>query len=400
MLDLAINNVRLYPMTDDVTLSKHNSVGIQGGVIVSLEDQPQKAKVVMDGRQQVLLPGFIDCHTHALYAGDRRNEYFKRMAGQSYEQIAKSGGGISNTVKAVREHTLEDLVEASLPRVQALQREGVTTVEIKSGYGLDIETELKMLRGIRALDELCDANLVSTFLGAHAIPTDNSADQYLNLVIDEMLPLVAKENLATAVDIFVEHIAFDVQHMECLFKAARDLGFQVKAHAEQLSNSQAAQRAAAMGALSLDHLEYLDQPGIEAMAAHGTVAVMLPGAFYFLQETRRPPVEQLRRANVPMAVATDLNPGSSPIASLLTCIHMACNLFGLTPEECLLGVTINGARALGAEAVIGSIDIGKQADLTLWRLEQPQMLTYELGQHRPTAVIKGGKLLNLGYTSC
>ena len=280
MLDLVINNARLYPMSHGLELSSYTSIGMSQGKIVVLDSKPQtNAETILDANGQLVLPGFIDCHTHILYAGNRRSEYFKRLAGVSYEDIARQGGGILNTVKAVRDSSTEQLVASSIGRVAALEREGVTTIEVKSGYGLDVASELKMLRAIKALNTRSNARLVATFLGAHAVPPNTTATDYLDLVINKMLPQVAAEQLATSVDVFVENIAFNVAQMTQLFAAATAVGLKVKAHIDQLSNSKGAATAAQLGALSLDHLEYLDQAGIDAMAKNQTVAVLLPGGF-------------------------------------------------------------------------------------------------------------------------
>ncbi len=398
MLDLVINNARLYPMTEGLMASPARSIGIRDGVIVSLESKTQSsAKTVIDARNQLVMPGFIDCHTHLVYSGNRKDEYFKRLAGVAYEDIARQGGGILNTVEAVGRSSEKELIHAAKKRVFALEQEGVTTIEVKSGYGLDVANELKMLRVINALDAQTHAQLVPTFLGAHAVPPDQTASEYIDQVIHEMLPQVAENKLACSVDIFVENIAFTVSQMERVFHAAKAAGLGTRAHIDQLSHSGGAARAAELGALSLDHVEYLDQTGIDAMAKNDTVAVLLPGAFYFLKETTVPPVAKMRAAGVPMAVATDLNPGSAPIASLLLNIHLACNRFAMTPEEALLGVTKNAAKALGRDR-IGTVAKGQQADLTMWELENPETLAYEYGCHHPTRVIKSGKLLDLGYT--
>jgi imidazolonepropionase len=349
------------------------------------------AHMTLDARGRALLPGFIDCHTHTLWAGDRLAEHLMRLAGASYQDIARAGGGILSTVKAVREASEEQLATSALPRVNALLREGVTNIEVKSGYGLDTESELKMLRAIGRLGEISGIDIHPTFLGAHAIPAGDDADRYLAQVVNEMLPAVAQQGLAEAVDIYVENIAFSVEHMRILFEKAASLGLGCRVHAEQFSDLGASEIAANMGAWSADHLEHTGDAGAAAMGRAGTAAVLLPGAFYFLKETRKPPVAAFREHQVPMALATDLNPGSSPVASLLTCIHMAPVFFGLTPDECLLGVTRHAARALGKSAELGTLEAGKLANFCLWDLADPRVLTYQLGGLAPEAVYIRGQ---------
>lgn len=392
MYDLLIKNARLYPLERDLAVSTAYTLAVSDGRIAALgvaEDTP--AKEVFDAGNRLLLPGFIDCHTHALYAGDRMAEHVLRMNGASYADIARTGGGIQTTVAAVRAASEQQLVDETLPRLLALRAEGVSCVEIKSGYGLDTETELKMLRAIRSLRRHIDMDIAATFLGAHAVPKERFREDYLNEVIEKMLPAVAAEKLADTVDIFVEHIAFTSDDMQRLFERAVKLGLRVRAHSDQLSNLGATALAAECGALSCDHLEYSDETDVAAMAMHGTIAVLLPAAFYFLRETRKPPIELLRTHQVPMAVASDLNPGSAPVASLLTAMHMAGILFGLTPAEILLGVTHNAARALGRADRIGKLAPGFYADFSLWDLPSPEFLTYQLGGLKPTTLFFKGK---------
>ena len=330
----------------------------------------------------VLTPGLIDCHTHLVYAGNRADEFERRLNGVSYAEIAKAGGGIVSTVRSTRSASEAELVEQSLPRLDCLLAEGVTTVEIKSGYGLDVATELKMLRAARALGEARPVSVLTSFLGAHAFPPEFKDDHagYVRLVCEEMLPAVAAQGLADAVDGFCEGIAFSVAETEQVFEAAAAKGLPIKLHAEQLSNLGGAAMAARHGALSVDHIEYLDEPGVEAIAASGTVATLLPGAFYYLREKQAPPVALLRKHGVPIAVATDLNPGSSPVHSLLTTMNMAAVLFGLTPAEALAGATVNAARALGLSDR-GRIAPGLRADLALWDVVEPGELVYALGRN-------------------
>ncbi len=387
--DLLISNARLYPMSGDALPAVADCLAVTDGRIAAIGDAAS-ARTTVDAHGACLLPGFIDCHTHAVYAGDRIQEHTARLRGTSYEEIARAGGGILSTVKAVAAASEQELLASAGPRLRALAAEGVTTIEIKSGYGLDTENELKMLRVIRQLGETMPMHVSATFLGAHTVPAGQTRASYMDLVIDDMLPKVAGQSLADAVDIFVESIGFTVADMERLFAAAKDCGLNLRAHTEQLSDLGGARRAAELGALSCDHLEYLDENGAVAMAAADSVAVLLPGAFYFLGETRRPPVDALRKHGVSMAVASDLNPGSSPVNSLLTCLHMASSLFGLTPDEALLGVTINAARALGMAHETGSLEIGKRADFCLWEIGSPEVLSYQLGGLRPSAIYKDG----------
>jgi imidazolonepropionase len=329
-------------------------------------------------------PGLIDCHTHLVYAGDRAHEFELRLAGAGYEEIARAGGGILSTVKATRAATEAELVEAALPRLDALVAEGVTGIEIKSGYGLETETEARQLRAARALGSLRPVRVAATFLGAHALPPEAGGDKggYIDKVCGEMLPAIAGEGLADAVDAFMEGIAFDAGQTARVLAAARRLGLPVKLHADQLSNLGGAALAAGFGALSADHLEHTDEAGAAAMAKAGTVAVLLPGAFYFLRETRRPPVDLLRRHGVSMALATDSNPGSSPLTSLLLAMNMGATLFRLTVEETIAGVTREAARALGWVSEAGTLEAGKWCDLAIWDVERLAELPYRMG-HNP-----------------
>ncbi|XOV79721.1 MAG: imidazolonepropionase [Aestuariibacter sp.] len=344
-----------------------------------------------------LLPGFIDCHTHLVFAGNRAAEFEMRLQGKSYEEIAKAGGGILNTVKATREASAETLLTLAIQRAKAMLGNGVTTIEVKSGYGLDCASELKMLSVAKQLADHLPIDVKTTFLGAHAIPPEykNNGDAYVELVCNDMLPQVAKAQLADAVDVFCESIGFDLAQTRKVLQTAKDLGIPVKAHVEQLSNLGGSELAASLNALSVDHIEFLDEQGIAAIARSGTIATLLPGAFYFLRETQKPPVALLRQYNIPMAVATDFNPGSSPIASLPLMLNMACTFFGLTPEEALLGVTKHAAKALGMGEVIGQLAPGFQADMVRWPIGHPRELCYEFGVQSPTALYKKSKKVSI-----
>jgi imidazolonepropionase len=347
-------------------------------------------RVALDGRW--VMPGLVDCHTHLVYAGERAHEFELRLAGASYEDIARAGGGIVSTVKATRAASEDDLVRASLPRLDRLLAEGVTTIEIKSGYGLDSKTEIRMLRAARRLAQEREVNVVTSFLGAHALPPEANGDkeQYIDEVCS-MIPAIARERLADGVDAFCENIAFSPQQTARVFAAAQEAGLPVKLHADQLSNLHGAKLAAEHGALSADHLEYTDKDGVAAMARSGTVAVLLPGAFYVLREKQAPPVDELRGQRVPMAIATDCNPGTSPITSLLVIMNMAATLFRLTVDEAVAGVTREAARALGRLGEIGTLEPGKWCDLAIWDIERPAELVYRIGFNPlHTRVWRGG----------
>jgi len=345
-----------------------------------------EARETIRGEGRWLTPGLIDCHTHLVWAGDRAAEFERRLEGATYEEIAREGGGILSTVRATRAATREELVRAALPRLDALLADGVTTVEVKSGYGLEPATEYRQLEAARALEAERAVRIEPTFLGAHTLPPEFASDRegYLRLLCEEMIPRVARDRLTAAVDAFCERIAFTPEETRRVFEAARAHGLPVKLHADQLSDTGGAALAAAFRALSADHLEYTNAEGVAAMARAGTVAVLLPGAFYCLREKQLPPVESFRRAGVPIAVATDCNPGTSPLLSLLLAANMAATLFRLTVTESLLGVTRNAARALGLADDRGTLEIGKRADLALWSIERPAELVYMIGA-RPLA---------------
>lgn len=347
---------------------------------------------VIDARQQWLTPGLIDCHTHLVYAGSRAREFEQRLNGATYEEVSRAGGGIVSTVRATREADVPALVAQALPRLRALMREGVTTVEIKSGYGLDLDTELRMLRAARYLGQTQDVTIRTTFLGAHALPPEyaDRADDYIDFVCNEVLPAAVAEGLVDAVDAFCENIGFTAKQTARVFAAATHHGLPVKLHAEQLSNLGASELVARYKGLSSDHLEHLDDAGACALAQAGTVAVLLPGAYYFLRDTNVPPVALLRKHGVRMAVATDCNPGTSPFSSLLLMLNMACTLFRLTPAEALNGVTYAAACALGAHADRGSLAVGKRADVLFWDVSDLAELCYSYGTHLPTRVLRDG----------
>ena len=345
----------------------------------------------LDG--QLLTPGFIDCHTHIVHGGNRAGEFERRRAGETYASIARGGGGIAATMAATRALSVEALAATALPRVDALLADGVTTLEIKSGYGLTLPSELAMLRAARRIGELRRVSVVTTFLGAHALPPEAGGDRdaHIELLCAEWLPAVAAAKLADAVDAFCEGIAFSPEQVGRLFARARELGLPVKLHADQLSNTHGAALAARCGALSADHLEHTDAAGVAALARAGSVAVLLPGAFHFLNETQLPPVAALRQAGVPLAIATDCNPGTSPLTSLLAALQLASHYFGLDTTECLHGVTRAAARALGLDADRGTIEPGKRCDLALWAARDPAELVHGLGARLLRWRVVGGE---------
>lgn len=393
---MLLTNLKAATMSGGYGLIEDAAILIEGGRIawVGPRSESPSGHDATDCEGRLATPGLIDCHTHLVYGGSRAHEFEQRLTGVSYAEIAKAGGGIASTVRMTRSESEADLAASALRRLDSLLAEGVTTIEVKSGYGLDRDTEIKMLKVARELSQWRAVDVVTTYLGAHALPPEFKDDRagYLDLVCREVMPAVAQARLADAVDAFCEGIAFSVAETRRVFEAAKALGLPVKLHAEQLSNLGGSAMAAEFGALSVDHIEYLDQAGVDAIAASGTVAVLLPGAFYYLREKQVPPVAALRKAGVPMAVATDLNPGTSPIHSILTAMNMACVLFGLTPEEALRGVTDNAAKALGLYDR-GLLTPGMRADIALWNTERPGDLAYPLGFNPLAAVIHHGELV-------
>jgi imidazolonepropionase len=377
-------------------LIDNGAIGIAEGKIVRVGKRTElagfRAKEVVALGGAWVTPGLIDCHTHLVFGGTRAAEHAMRRAGATYEEIAAAGGGIASTVKRTAAASDEELLDQSRRRLHALMRGGCTTIEIKSGYGLDVASELRLLKIVGELGEGEPVRIVPTLLALHALPPDqrDRRAHYVGEIVDKLIPAAAKQGIATSVDAFCETIAFTPEEVERLFKAAAHHGHRVRLHAEQLSNQKGAALASQYRALSADHLEYLDEAGAKAMAAAGTVAVLLPGAFYALQETRKPPVVLLRKHKVPIAIATDCNPGTSPMLSPTLAMNMACTLFGLMPEEAIAGMTINAARALGLAHSIGSIAAGKQADLCVWNIETLAELGYWIGLPGPERRIFNG----------
>jgi imidazolonepropionase len=377
----------LAPALPDLGVVENGALAVRDGKIVfagpeaELPADARKVSDIKDCEGRWITPGLIDCHTHLVHAGNRAREFELRLQGATYEEVARAGGGIVSSVKALRTANLEGLVKQSIPRLDALIAEGVTTVEIKSGYGLDLENERNSLQAARRLGEMRPVSIKTTFLGAHALPpeADGDKDAFVTAVVDQMLLTLAAEGLIDAVDAFCEGIAFSPAQTVRVFEAARALGLPVKLHADQLSNLGGATLAARFGALSADHLEHTDDTGAAAMAKAGTVAVILPGAFYFIRETQKPPINLFRKHGVSMAVATDCNPGTSPLTSLLLTMNMAATLFRMTVNECIMGVTREAAKALGLQDETGTLEVGKSADLAIWDIESPAELVYRMG---------------------
>jgi imidazolonepropionase len=391
--DLLFVNARLATMADGYGIVDDGAVAVKDGRIAWAGPRAEAPPAARehDCGGLWLTPGLVDCHTHIVHAGNRSGEWEARLNGASYEDIARQGGGIMSTVRATRAASEEELLRQSAPRIAALLAEGVTTLEIKSGYGLDLASEAKMLRVARRVGELLPVNVATTFLGAHALPPEYAgrADDYIDAICERMLPALVQEGLVDAVDAFCERIGFTHAQTARVFAAARTLGLPVKLHAEQLSDQGGAALVAEYGGLSADHLEHLSAQGAAAMARAGTVAVLLPGAYYFLRETVMPPLALLRELGVPLALATDCNPGTSPMTSLLLAMNMACTLWRMTPLEALRGCTADAARALGRED-IGSIAPGKRADFALWDIARPADLAYAIGANPCRLVVNGG----------
>lgn len=397
--NLVIHHVHLATMENGYGELRDAAIAVKDGRIAWLgradalpASSAEQADRQIDGQGCWATPGLIDCHTHSVYAGNRSDEFEARLNGASYEDISRAGGGIMATVRATRAASEGELLRQSLPRVQALLAEGVTAIEIKSGYGLETGAEARMLGVARKIGTLLPVRVRTTFLGAHALPPEfaGRSDDYIEHVCTQMLPALARAGLVDAVDAFCERIGFSAAQTQRVFAAAQALGLPVKLHAEQLSDQGGAALVARHQGLSADHLEFLSADGIAAMAQQGTVAVLLPGAYYFLRETQMPPIAQLRAAGVPMAVSTDCNPGTSPMTSLLLAMNMACTLWRLTPQEALAGVTCHAARALGLQDEVGTLAVGKRADLALWRIARPADLAYALGLNPCMAVLNGG----------
>ena len=394
-MDRLWTNARLATMAGDgLGIVEGGAICSRGGRIAYVgpaADAPHGADEVIDCSGRWITPGLIDCHTHIVHAGDRAGEWAMRLEGASYEDIARAGGGILSTMRATRAASEQELIETARPRLDALVAEGVTTIEIKSGYGLTVDDEIKMLRAARALGEACAVRVSPTLLGAHALPPEYAgrADAYVDLVCDAMIP--AARGLAHAVDVFCEGIGFSPEQTARVFGAAVRAGLPVKVHAEQLSALHGASLAARHGALSADHLEHADEDDVRAMAGAGTVAVLLPGAYYFMRETKRPPVELFRGHGVPIAIATDCNPGTSPVTSLLLMLNMAATEFHLTVVEALRGVTVNAARALGLNDEIGTLEQGKACDLAIWDVGDLAQLVYRIGLNPLHERVKDGR---------
>ncbi|HDM8196285.1 TPA: imidazolonepropionase [Vibrio harveyi] len=414
-MDLLIENARLVTMQEGehgYLPSPPARVGIRSGKIVAIsttekgKDSAQTESILnpdhyeqtLDLQNRLLLPGLIDCHTHLVYAGNRANEFEMRLNDVPYETIAKQGGGILSTVYATRTATKEQLIELALPRLDGLIASGVTSIEVKSGYGLTLDDEIKMLRAAKALEHERKVKITTTLLAAHALPPEykDCADDYIQHICDDIIPLVAQENLATSVDVFCESIGFNLEQTERVFQSATQHGLRVKGHTEQLSMLGGTALTAQYNGLSADHIEYLDEQGVIALASSPTVATLLPGAYYLLRETQLPPIDLLREHKVPMAIATDINPGTSPFADLTLMMNMACTLFRLTPQEALRGVTQNAAKALGYGESRGVIDIGCDADFSIWDIEHPADLSYQVGAKRLVGRIVNGEYVSHG----
>ncbi len=384
MFDLVIDNARIYPLERDLSIRSDRSMAVTGGRIRAFGiPQSAPSRLRLDAHDAVILPGFVDCHTHAVFAGDRLDEYLARLEGADYAGQNRAGFGILSTVSATRRASFSELLDCSLKHVAPLVAEGVTTLEIKSGYGLDRESEIKILTVAAAMEPILKTRIVPTFMGAHTVPTGLTRASYLAWVQDEMLPLVVASGLARSVDIFVDPLAFTPEDLDSLFERAAAHSCRLHAHTDQLGHTGATKRAAHWRACSCDHLEYADQEDVTALAHSGTVAVLLPLAQAFLGTAQKPPVEALRQAGVPIAIASDLNPGTAPVASLLWAAATSIRLFGLTPTEALLGLTHHAARALDPDAGFGTLALGQSADFAIWDIPRPEFLLYAPAGQRP-----------------
>ncbi|WP_104040797.1 imidazolonepropionase [Vibrio hyugaensis] len=414
-MDLLIENARLVTMQEGeqgYLPTPIARVGIRSGKIVAISTKeqgkdsehtesllnPAQYGQTIDLQGKLLMPGLVDCHTHLVYAGSRANEFEMRLNGVPYKEIAKQGGGILSTVHATRAATEEQLIELALPRLDGLLASGVTSIEVKSGYGLKLQDEIKMLRAAKALEHERKVKITTTLLAAHALPPEyqDRSDDYIGYVCEEIIPLVAQEKLATSVDVFCESIGFNLAQTERVFRAAAQYGLRVKGHTEQLSNLGGTALTTRYNGLSADHIEYLDEQGVLALSNSSTVATLLPGAFYFLREKQLPPIELLRQHNVPMAIATDINPGTSPFADLTLMMNMACTLFRLTPQEALRGVTQHAAKALGYGDSRGVIEVGFDGDFSIWDIDHPADLSYQVGAKRLIGRIVDGEYISHG----
>ncbi len=395
--DLIIRNARIATMRKDTPMVEHASLAIKNGVIQQVASGVinASAQQTIDASNQLVTPGLIDCHTHLVYAGNRADEFSMRLKGATYVDIAQAGGGIMSTVKATREASVEELTALAVMRAEIMLKHGTTTVEIKSGYGLDLETEIKILAVAQLLETKLNISVIGTFLGAHAVPPEykKNSDAYIDDIISHMLPIISERKLAKFVDAFCESIAFSPAQVERLFVAAQQYGFQLKLHAEQLTDQKGALLAAQYGAKSVDHLEFLSSEDCQQLATHNTVAVLLPGAFYFLKEHKQPPIAALRAHHIPMAIATDSNPGTSPFLTLPLMMNMGCLLFGLTMDEVWHAVTINAAKALDIDQQVGSIERGKRADLIIWSCKDPHDIVYNPSINYCHTIVKAGKIV-------
>jgi imidazolonepropionase len=397
-VDFALINATVWMPTGECR--QNHIITIKNGKIAQIghmNDIQFESDEIHNCRGNLVTPGLIDCHTHLVYAGDRARDFELKLQGVSYAEISKMGGGIQSTVNATQNASLQTLYDESLPRLEQLMAEGVTTVEIKSGYGLTLESERRLLQTARALAKGCKINIKTTFLGAHTIPQNfkNDSNAYVNYVCEQMMPVLAEEGLIDAVDVFCESIAFSLEQTEKIFIQAKKLNLPIKCHAEQLSLMGASQLASEYHALSCDHLEHIDETSIIAMQKSGSVAVLLPGAFYFLKETKKPPIELFRQHQVPMAIATDCNPGTSPTTSIQLMMNMACQSFGLTPTEALLGVTTHAAKALGMSDA-GQLKVGASADIVCWGVSTPALLCYYVGSKIDKRILLQGQWQSRG----